>query len=376
MDRIKIVHIVNSLDTGGLEKGLINLVNGMEQSRFENNICCLTKAGKLKKEVIENIGVISMFKRSGTDLRLYINLVNYLKKIKPTIVHTRNWAGIDGLLCAKLANISIIIHSEHGFESIDILKQDIKRKIIRKIALAAIADKIITVSMNLKKRLINELNIKSEKIVHIPNGVNINKFDNEGREYARQKFGFKQDSFIIGIVARLDPIKNHRTLIYAFKKVVHNHPRINLIIVGDGTLGNELKHLVSQLGILNEVVFMGERNDVSEILKTFDIFVLPSLSEGMSNTILEAMATGLPVIASDVGGNSELVANEKTGFLFQKQDIQGLKEKIEKYICVTGLKNAHGYAGRNRVLKKFSLNQMIYRYQNLYSELVKNGGLT
>ena len=232
-------------------------------------------------------------------------------------------------------------------------------------------DKIVTVSKNLKNRLINEIKIKPEKIIHIPNGVDTNKFNIYRKEFTRKKFGFKKEDFIIGIVARLDPIKNHKTLFFAFKEIVKNYPQVKLIIVGDGSLREELKEKSYQLGIKNKVIFMGERDNVSEILKTFDIFVLPSLNEGMSNTILEAMATGIPVIASNVGGNPELVIDGRTGFLFSPNDVESLVQKIKTYILHPELKQKHGYNARKRVEEKFSLDQMVRRYEELYLELVE-----
>jgi len=368
---IKVTQIIHSLNPGGLENGIINLVNNMDDFKFENTICCLTQGGDFEKRLNKNIKVSKMFKKPGNDYQLYIKLIKYLKEIKPTIVHTRNWAGMDGIIAAKMARVPIIIHGEHGFEITDLTGQNKKRKFIRKLVLSTIVDKIVTVSKNLKNRLINEIKIKPEKIIHIPNGVDTNKFNIYRKEFTRKKFGFKKEDFIIGIVARLDPIKNHKTLISAFKEIVTIHPNTNLIIVGDGPLRNKLENQTYQLGIKNKIIFMGERSDVPEILRTFDVFVLPSLNEGMSNTILEAMATGIPVIALNVGGNPELVINRETGFLFPTNDVESLVQKIKTYILHPELKQKHGYNARKRAEEKFSLDQMVQRYEELYLELVE-----
>jgi len=368
---VKVTQIIHSLNPGGLENGIINLVNNMDDFKFENTVCCLTQGGDFEKRLNKNIKVSKMFKKPGNDYQLYIKLIKYLKEIKPTIVHTRNWAGMDGIIAAKMARVPIIIHGEHGFEIADLISQNRKRKFIRKLVLSTMVDKIVTVSKNLKNRLINEIKIKPEKIIHIPNGVDTNKFNIYRKEFTRKKFGFKKEDFIIGIVARLDPIKNHKTLFFAFKEIVKNYPQVKLIIVGDGPLREELKEKSYQLGIKNKVIFMGERDNVSEILKTFDIFVLPSLNEGMSNTILEAMATGIPVIASNVGGNPELVIDGRTGFLFSPNDVESLVQKIKTYILHPELKQKHGYNARKRVEEKFSLDQMVRRYEELYVELVE-----
>jgi len=371
MDSIQTIHVIYRLDTGGLQNGIVNLVNNMDTSKFENIICCLTQGGDFEKRLNKNIKVSKMFKKPGNDYQLYIKLIEYLKEIKPTIVHTRNWAGMDGIIAAKIAGVPIIVHGEHGFEITDLISQNKKRKFIRKLVLSTMVDKIVTVSKNLKNRLINEIKIKPEKIIHIPNGVDTNKFNIYRKEFTRKKFGFKKEDFIIGIVARLDSIKNHKTLFFAFKEIVKNYPQVKLIIVGDGPLREELKEKSYQLGIKNKVIFMGERDNVPEILKTFDIFVLPSLNEGMSNTILEAMATGIPVIASNVGGNPELVIDGETGFLFPTNDVESLVQKIKTYILYPELEQKHGYNARKRVEEKFSLDQMVRRYEELYVELVE-----
>jgi len=371
MELAKIIHIIYSLNPGGLENGVVNLVNNMDNFKFKNIICCLSQGGIFEKRLNKLIRLDKMFKKPGNDYQLYIKLIKYLKEIKPTIVHTRNWAGMDGIIAAKIAGVPIIVHGEHGFEITDLTGQNKKRKFIRKLVLSTMIDKIVTVSKNLKNRLINEIKIKPEKIIHIPNGVDTNKFNIYKKEFTRKKFGFKKKDFIIGIVARLDPIKNHKTLISVFKEIVAIHPNTNLVIVGDGSLRNKLENQTYQLGIKNKVIFMGERDDVPEILKTFDIFVLPSLNEGMSNTILEAMATGIPVIASNVGGNPELVIDGRTGFLFPTNDVESLVQKIKTYILHLELKQKHGYNARKRAEEKFSLDQMVRRYEELYVELVE-----
>ncbi len=371
MQKIKIVQIIYSLNLGGLENGVVNLVNNMDNFKFKNIICCLFQGGIFEKRLNKLIRLDKMFKKPGNDYQLYIKLIKYLKEIKPTIVHTRNWAGMDGIIAAKIAGVPIIVHGEHGFEITDLTGQNKKRKFIRKLVLSTMVDKIVTVSKNLKNRLINEIKIKPEKIIHIPNGVDTNKFNIYKKEFGRKKFGFKKEDFIIGIVARLDPIKNHKTLISAFKEIVTIHPNTNLVIVGDGPLRNKLENQTYQLGINNKVIFMGERSDVPGILKTFDVFVLPSLNEGMSNTILEAMATGIPVIASNVGGNPELVIDGRTGFLFPSNDVESLAQKIKTYILHPELKQKHGYNAHKRVEEKFSLDPMVRRYEELYLELVE-----
>lgn len=372
MHKIRLVHIIYAKVQGGLEHGVTNLVNNMNRTPFENNICCISEGKEFGAGLHNSVNVVRMHKRPGNDLSFYLRLTRLLRELKPTVVHTRNWAGIDGVICAKIARVPIIIHGEHGFETKDLTRQDSKRKLIRRFMLLTMVNGTITVSQNLKDRLISELGILPKKITYIPNGVDTYKFCVKKKEIIRQRFRFNQNNFIIGIVARLDPIKNHKNLICVFNELCNIYPDLKLLIVGDGALGDELKEQVNKLNISEKVFFMGNRNDVSEIYNLFDVFILPSLNEGMSNTILEAMASGLPVIASNVGGNPELVIDGKTGFLFPAKDQGYLYKSIETYILHPEIKMQHGYFGRQRVLKEFTLDQMVKSYENLYLNLIRS----
>ncbi|KPJ69808.1 hypothetical protein AMJ44_02210 [candidate division WOR-1 bacterium DG_54_3] len=371
MGKIRIVHIVLSMNQGGLENGIVNLANNMRGSIFENIICCLSEGGEFIKRLNNSVKVVTMHKKPGNDLSLYLRLIRLLIEFRPAVVHTRNWAGIDGIICAKMARVPIIIHGEHGFETKDLLRQDKKRRLIRKIILSTMVNRVVTVSQNLKNRLFNELGIPLKKIVHIPNGVDAKKFRPKEKETIRQRIGFNEDSFIVGIIARLDPIKNHRTLIYAFKEISNVYSDVELIIVGDGPLRQMLEQEVNKLNIEGKVVFLGKKSGVSEIYNIFDVFVLSSLNEGMSNTILEAMATGIPVIASNVGGNPELVVDGETGLLFPPQDVSSLLECIKGYILNPSCKHGHGDNARRRVLEKFTIDRMVKSYEQLYLDLVE-----
>jgi len=179
--------------------------------------------------------------------------------------------------------------------------------------------------------------------------------------------------FRIGTVGRLDPVKNHAALLRAVRMILDQRPDLDaalrLTIVGDGPQRGALEALAGELGLLRHVEFTGTRDDTASILRNLDLFVLPSVNEGISNTILEAMASGLPVLAARVGGNPELVVHGETGLLYEPDAADGLAAGLQRYLDEPGLRRAHGSAGRRRAQENFSLDAMVQRYLDIYDEL-------
>jgi glycosyltransferase involved in cell wall biosynthesis len=214
----------------------------------------------------------------------------------------------------------------------------------------------------------NVIGIPADRILQIYNGI-------DGRRFApgetEPEVGSRPGKFIIGTVGRLDPIKNHKSLMRALKELIARQPvgrarMIELVIVGDGPLSKDLKDYALELGVADCVRFAGPSDNVPAQMRSFDVFVLPSMNEGISNTILEAMASGLPVLATRVGGNPELVLEDQTGTLVPSGDDGALTSALEEYLRDEGLRKKHGTAGRRRALDSFSLNSMVTRYCQLY----------
>lgn len=369
---IKIVHVLHSFDSGGLENGVLNLINGLNWNRYQHVLCCITRSGRMAERLKrDDVEVIELNKKPGPDWFLPVRLARVFRKIKPHIVHTRNWGAIDGIVGARLSGSVYVVHSEHGVTMSEIDKSSRKRNTARRL-LSTLVDRFITLSEDLQEWARRDLGIPSSKLQTICNGVDVAKFNADLSILdARHQCGFAGSEFIVGSVGRLDPIKNHAGLIRAYSQLAQSFPHARLLIVGSGPCGEELQHLVKALGLSDRVTLMGTRDDIPRLLRCMDVFALPSFSEGISNTVLEAMAAGLPVIATDVGGNGELVRNKETGMLIPNRNDQALKDAILLYLKNRDLILQHGNSGRDRVEKQYSLSKMLADYDELYTSLVR-----
>jgi sugar transferase (PEP-CTERM/EpsH1 system associated) len=369
---IRIVHVLHSFDIGGLENGVVNLINCLDWQRYSHVVCCLTRAGRLVTRLKrQDVQIVELKKTEGHSWWLPIHLARLFKRIGSHIVHTRNWGTIDGIIGARLSRIPIVVHGEHGRTMVEVDGHNPKRTMVRR-GLSPLVDRFITVSEELEQWLSNSVGVDRKKITRICNGVDLAEFlTGQRRDEARAKYHLGQDEFLIGTVGRLDPIKGHVSLMRAFAQLATKYPLAKLLVVGAGPCYQQLESLKKQLRLNDRIVLLGERDDVSTLLQSLDVYVLPSIFEGISNTILEAMASGLPVVATRVGGNGELIQDGVTGQLIPKQDVAALTEALALYLRQPSLALQHGAAGRRRVEEQFSLPTMVAAYDRLYSGLVR-----
>lgn len=357
-NRIKIVHLIYQLGAGGAENGIINIVNNIDSRLFESAICSFSNGGSRVKHLNSDVKYISMMKNDGNDFFLPFRLMKFFSKWKPDIVHTHAWGTlIEGLVSAKFASVPALVHGEHGTIQIKELNKKIQKYAWR------CFDQVLSVSQEHKNTLMDIIGFPSRGIKVIPNGVNTDVFYPAVKKIRNKKIR-------IATIGRLVPVKNQILLIKAFQKVYKNS-NAELIIVGDGPLHQDLELYVKQNSLTDNVVFTGQRFDIPDLLRSFDIFVLPSLREGMSNTILEAMSTGVTVIATAVGGNVELVDHQKTGLLINSGDHHALADNLLHLIENETERHRLGENARQRVLDNFSLDIMIRNYETLYKNLIK-----
>lgn len=360
------MHVVNSLEVGGLENGVVNLINNSDPELFAHKLCCIKRSGPLAERIARpDVEIIEMHGGYGNDFSLPFRLARLFRQKGPDIVHTRNWGTVDAIAGAKLAGVAGIVHGEHGREFHDMEGKNARRNRVRRL-LSRFVDKYIVVSDDLRRWLIERVGVPAHKVTKIINGVDVDKFNDRDRPAVRRRLGYDGGAKIIGTVGRLDPVKGQRYLIAAFAELGRRHPDARLLIVGDGPGRQELEALARALGVRDKTIFAGERRDIPDLLKAMDLFVLPSLAEGISNTILEAMATGLPVVATRVGGNPELVAEGLTGLLVPSADSGALAAAIDWYLLSPKAMESHGAAARERAVSRFALSGMVEAYRELY----------
>lgn len=362
-----VVHVVNSLAVGGLENGVVNLVN-TTAARFRHVIVCMTADGPLHGRLRPEVEVVLLGKRPGQDPWALLRLVRLLRHLRPLIVHSRNWPAVDAIPAARVARVPLVVHGEHGREVADPEGRDLRRNRIRR-ALAPLVHHFVTVSADLRRWLIEDVRVPAAKVTAIHNGVDLSRFGRAGKLESRMRLSLPADASIVGTVGRLDPVKDQAGLIRAFAQVRAQHPAALLVVAGDGPCRAELERVAAGLGQRDHVRLLGNRDDIPTVMSALDVFVLPSIAEGISNTILEAMATGLPVVATRVGGNPELVEEGVGGALVPRSDPDALAAAIAAYTGDAELRRRHGQASRQRAIGHFSLERMAQAYANLYTAL-------
>ncbi|MBF0357176.1 MAG: TIGR03088 family PEP-CTERM/XrtA system glycosyltransferase [Magnetococcales bacterium] len=367
-----VVHLLYRFDIGGLETVVVNLINRLPADEFSHVVISLTECSNFKERIKDStVAVYQLEKKEGKDIAVWWRLWKLLKKINPDILHTCNLSALEGVIPARLAGVPVVIHAEHGRDGYDLDGSNKKYLLLRRLLLPFV-DRVVPVSEDLALWL--------ERVVRVPKGKIkkiINSIDSQlpPRSKAQrlplpdQKFA-NEDSFIIGTVGRLWPVKDQGNLLKAFAQLKvmagEGGRRLRLILVGDGPQRAELERLADQLGITKQLWITGWREDVSQLLRGMDVFALPSMAEGTPLTILEAMAAGLPVVATQVGGVAEMVVPGKTGLLVAPQNHQDLALALYSYVNNPDLAPIHGAAGRELFLQKFSLEQMVHQYKILF----------
>ena len=369
--RPRIAQIIPSLRVGGLEKVVLRLVESLGDP-IEHLVVTPSIDGPLRQHFPRSVRVVPMAEHHPSDRWNALRMARLFRAFRPDIVHTRNWTCIDAVIGARLAGVPVVIHGEHGRDASDPQGRNPLRRRVRRL-LAPLVTEFVTVSRDLARWLTEDVGIPARKVTHICNGVDTDRFLPGDRDAARRAIGVPNGLAVVGTVGRLDPVKDHMGLIRAFAEGVAYRAAI-LVIAGDGPTRPELAELVRTLGVEDRVRLLGERADIPLVLRALDLFVLPSVGEGISNAILEAMATGLPVVATQVGGNGELVSDGLTGRLIEPRSTAALAQAIRQYLDDPVLGKMHGRAARDRAERDFSLERMLAGYADLYRRCLARVG--
>lgn len=375
-----VAHVIYRFDTGGLENGVVNLINHMPRSAFRHMVLALTEVTDFRLRLRhDDVECIAMHKPPGHGYRAYRKVWNELRLHRPAIVHTRNLAALEMQLPAWLARVPVRIHGEHGRDVSDLDGSNRSHQRLRRLY-APFVHSYIALSRDLAGYLQGRIGIAPDRIHQIYNGVDAVRFapsPNGPQPIAGAPFAAPAQ-WLIGTVGRMQAVKNQTLLARAFVRALEIAPplrsHLRLVMVGDGPLRGQCRAILDAAGAGDMAWLPGERDDVSDVMRGLNCFVLPSLAEGISNTILEAMATGLPVVATAVGGNAELIEHGRTGEIVPSQDVEAMSQALVRMATQSARAEALGRAARVVVEGRFSLQAMVAAYQGLYERQLAAAG--
>jgi sugar transferase (PEP-CTERM/EpsH1 system associated) len=373
-----VAHVVFRLDVGGLENGLVNLVNNIPANRLRHAVICMQNYSDFFQRIRRpDVRLFALNKPEGNSARTLAKLYKLFYELRPNIVHTRNLGALEAQLPAALARVPVRIHGEHGWDVGDLDGSSLKPRLLRRL-FKPFVHRYIAMSKHLELYLREKIAISPRRLAQIYNGVDVSLFRPGGRPPVSCEGFAGPDTFVIGTVGRMSCVKDQTTLARAFIELVRSVPdggeRIRLVMIGDGPLRAKALSLLNEAGMTRLAWLPGERHDIPEIMRGFHLFVLPSLAEGISNTILEAMASGLPIVATRVGGNPELVEEGLTGRLVPAADPLSLAAAMQSYYADRERCRAHGVNARRVAEQRFGLDIMVRRYLDIYEQMLDEKG--
>ncbi len=374
-----VVHLVYRFDVGGLENGVVNLINHMPAEAYRHAVVALTEVTDFRRRVQRHdVQFIALRKPPGHGVWMIPRLVRLLKQLRPAIVHTRNLAALEAVLPAWLAGVPVRIHGEHGRDVSDLDGSNRAYQWTRRLY-RPFVHHFIALSRDLEGYLLDKIGVPAQAVTRLCNGVDTERFRPAAAPLPIAGCPFTPDRhWLIGTVGRMQQVKDQTLLVRAFVLALQAQPglreRVRLVLVGDGPLKAQCETILAEAGLADLAWLPGARQDVADVMRGLHCFVLPSLAEGISNTILEAMATGLPVVATEVGGNADLVREGITGRLVPAADAPAMADAIKRLATDTALAERMGRAGRIDAEERFSLRAMVANYQRVYDAQLGGAG--
>lgn len=368
-----VVHLIYRLDIGGLETLLVDTINRMPAHRYRHAVVCLTDYTDFAQRITRpDVALFALHKPPGLGLGVHARLFKLLRRLRPAILHTYNLGTIEYHATALAAGVPVRVHAEHGRDAGDPQGLNRKHNLLRRL-LVPVIDRYVPVSRDLDAWLGKVVGIPAAKRLLIDNGVDTERFSPATN--AAGEPWTATDAFVIGTVGRLQDVKDHATLIDAFallrEMLPEQRARLRLVLVGDGPLRTRLEQQIAAGGLQDCVWLAGARRDVAPAMRSFSLFALSSIAEGTPVTMLEAMATGLPIVSTAVGGIPDLVQDGVDGALVPPSDPRALAAALAAYVRDEAQARRHGAAGRTRIENKYSIAAMLASYLALYDELCK-----
>lgn len=378
-----IAHILYRFNIGGLENGVVNLLNHIPADRFRHVVIAIEGVDPAFRERVlrSDVEFVSLKKPPGHGVRVYPRLYKLLKRLRPAIVHTRNLAALEMAVPAWVARVPVRIHGEHGWDTFDPGGVSAKYRILRRLY-SPFVTQYIALSEQIASYLVESVGITSSRVSRICNGVDVGRFSTANSRVVPDCLpaGFvRSDTVVFGTVGRLQAVKDQLTLVRALAiwraTESVDARRARLVIVGDGPMRAQVELEVALAGLGDQVWFAGARDDIPEFMRGMDCFVSSSQAEGISNTLLEAMSCGLPTIATAVGGNTELVVNGETGYLVPPMNPAAMADVMQRLASDRWCRVQMSVAARARAESEFSLDAMVDNYMAVYERTLAGAGL-
>jgi sugar transferase (PEP-CTERM/EpsH1 system associated) len=369
--KLTVGHTIYAFNEGGMERGIINLINYGNHQRFRHVIICLTEGGAFSELIrSSDFRLVELHKRNGNDWHLPWAIANVARQYAIDLLHARGWPTLlETAIGARLARVPATIYGFHGKTFDDLAGASLRRRWIQRMIIKTY-DRILTLTPRMRDEVAFEFGVSRQSIDLVPNGVDIKIFSpSEDQIKLRAAFGIPRGRFVIGNVGRLDPVKNQQTILRALKQLKTCEATPYFLLVGDGPERQRLQNEVRQLGLDRDVQFFGYTDHIADLMNCMDIYVQSSFYEGFSNTILEAMACGVPVLATNVGGTSDLFESGREGFFFEPKDHDSLASLITRLLTDQILLQEMGRRARKRTIDVFAVEKTVALYESIYMKL-------
>lgn len=375
--RLHVLHLVYRFSSGGLENVVTQLINGLPQDRFRHTLVALTEVDPVYRQriVVPGVQCIALDKQPGGPLPYWPRVWRLFRELAPDVLHSCNLAALDFAPMAALARIPRRLHAEHGWDVSDPGGSNLRNRRNRRLMAPFVQD-FIAVSEQVRDYLREAIHVPPARIQLITNGVDTQRFrPAEPGEAWPAGLPFRQgEHLLVGTVGRLDPVKDQARLVDAFAALSKIDDdacrRARLLLVGDGPLRQALGEQVAQLGLSDRVCFAGQRQDVPDVLRALDVFVLNSISEGTSCALQEALATGMGIVATSVGGNAAVLGEGRAGHLVPPSDTAALVDGLHRALRQQGDpvgRRAQREASCGRAESAYSLKAMLAHYESLFT---------
>jgi len=371
-DKIRVVHTVLNLGFAGLERVVTELSLNADRNLFDVEVCCFHRKGYFA-DILEKAGIavtILPQKQTGVDYGYVWKLSRFFRQRAAQVVHAHTGTFIFSALAGKLARVPAIVYTDHGRFLVEP-----KVRLVEDYISARLADRSVAVSAELFRYMIDRVKFPAAKMTTIVNGVNTETFAPRPRPpKLLNEFGLSAETRILGCVASFIPVKDHLTMLKALTRVTAQLPGTVLFLVGDGPLRRAIEESIVTDGLAGRVVLTGKRQDVPDLLNLFDLFLLSSLSEGTSMSIAEAMASGVPIVATDVGGNRSIVDHGLNGLLVRPGRPEEMAEAILALLRNDERRSSFAREAVEKIKREYSAQVMASRYADLYLDILRRKG--